>query len=174
MALLTFEEKKIIEKKMNENSLRKMNNIYQCPQCQAFCSKSVEKSLKFSCRKCEILNKNCIFCCKCLRSWCLESNKCINKNCLEYRLEIEKILISSNKRIIRGKEVPLIRKCPFCEILIEFFSEIKSCKSVVCQCGKKFCMICLQFVDKNSQIPLCWDFNNNIDVLDQKKKCVLK
>ena len=174
MALLTFEEKQIIEQKMNVNFLRKNDNIFQCPQCQAFCAKTVENSLKFSCHKCEILNKNCIFCCKCLHSWCLETNKCMNKNCLEYQLEIEKILISSNKIIIRGKEVPQIRKCPFCMILIEFSSEIKSCKSVVCQCGKRFCMICLKFVDRNSQIPLCWDLNNNIDVLDPNKKCVLK
>jgi len=176
--MLTFEEKQFIEKKLNENALSLRKDVFQCPQCQAFCLISGKKpsNNKISCKKCEILKKNHVFCSKCLHFWNNSLGKCVNIDCEDYEKEKEKLLNSGKLLIIGEKEVPSIRKCPFCGVIIEFFSKVKLCKTVVCLCGTRFCMICLRFTEKNNEKTLCWDEknpNNEIDSLDQSKKCIL-
>ena len=174
MAMLNFEESQYIEKKMNENIINKQNDIFQCPECQSYCVKLNKKSKKINCKRCEILKKNSIFCSNCLHRWDLKENCCENPDCEKNELEISKILSSSLTTNIRGKEVPIIRKSPCCGILIEFYSNIKSCKSILCYCEKRFCMICLRFGEKDSEIPLCSDNDNNIETINYGKKCILK
>ena len=175
MALLTFEEKQFIEKKITENTLRKRKDVVQCPKCQAYCFGNETSRIKITCKKCQILKKTTDFCSKCLHSW-RGTNSCGNIECIEFEKEKEKVLSSGKTLIIRGNKVNSLQTCPFCGIIIEFYSKVKSCKTVFCICGKRFCVICLRFNDDFDDKTLCWDEenpNSEIDLLDPQRKCVL-
>lgn len=172
--MFSYEERQYVERKINEIAFRKDERIVQCPACNAFCQRKAA-GLKIICTKCRVLDKNTVFCFRCLHRWDQILDVCENKECKITEAAIgDEIVNSAEKIIIKNNEVPGIRKCPSCGILIEFYSKVKSCKTVVCICGKRICFICMRSVDKDSEEILCWeDGMVREKEYDEGKKCEL-
>lgn len=176
MALLNDIEKQEVELKLSLNRLSKMNNSVECPYCRNYLMKKNPKNNRMRCKNCSKKKGRPDFCALCLKAWTGVSDQyCGNFDCqIDFRLQLLK---SSEVINLKDNEVPSIRGCPKCGILIEMKTYPNYCKTVNCICKFKFCFICLGYCNQNSKIFPCfekevnpYDKQQGMKIVCQKKE----
>jgi len=157
MALLTDPERGYLELKLSLNRLSKLDNFIECPTCSNFVIKRNPKINRIKCRHCAILTKTTSdFCAICLKHWLGSGDQyCGNFECqTDPRVDILK---HAKVLKVKSANIPSIRSCPKCELLVEAISYPDYCKTVNCNCGFKFCFICLGYCNQSSRVFPCYE-----------------
>ena len=148
-ALLTLDEKDYFETKLNENSIKRNPLIKQCPNCDNYIERDPSIiGLKTKCVLCfKICSQDFSFCWKCGNKW--ESSRNSNVSCGRGDCKSMNLKILENCKFIKLSacpkldEIPSIRACPSCGILVEHSG--LNCKNIACQrCNISFCFACLE------------------------------
>lgn len=144
LAVLTDAEKREFELKISENYLRRAVNIQECPGCQSFCQRRNTRDRRVVCPVCSPQEQggDFEFCWYCLNRWRAPGKeKCGNDICSGKDPRIAILAAAKVKEIVGVKDVPGLRACIDCGMIIE---HIRACKHMKCVCTKEFCFICLK------------------------------
>lgn len=170
--MLTSAEQMFIEIKLSENLLKKNDKFVECPICFNYILKKATTTKKITCRFCSNCNRIVTFCATCMRGWNSSSEyDCGNEGCGKD----DRFLILHKARLIkiRDEEVPSIRACPKCGMLIEF-SGLPYCKTMTCKCDTTFCFICLAYCDKKAEFSPCYEKGTQIEKkMESQQSCLL-
>ncbi|XP_052084224.1 uncharacterized protein LOC127721492 isoform X2 [Mytilus californianus] len=159
-AALTAEEQREFETKLSMNYLSNFIGMQQCLQCQSFCARVNEETVRTLCLVCTKKGNSAVeFCWSCRRTWQTSiSTDCGNFNCPSEDPR-KKILRECKEKEISGINCPTIRACPKCGLMIE---HIDGCKQMQCTCKQKFCFLCLQMAN-NQGAYICGSTYNKCE-----------
>lgn len=136
-AQLSADEKLLFGIKISLNSVGDV-----CPSCEYYCQRMTSDNNVKLWMKCTRRQCSFEFCWICKQQW-THSHKC----------EPDKVQIILNecpKKVMEHSNiinVPSIRCCPNCQVLIE---HIDGCKETQCtNCNKSFCFVCLTMCNEN-------------------------
>lgn len=141
---MTKDEALFYNNKISLNALlQKEKDISECPKCGQFCQRQGKGE-----------NVRCISCRAFEFCWICKSPWSSNHACIKLRCDLENIQRILNTAPLKKldyaeiKNVPSIRLCPKCGVLIQ---HAKMCKQVKCEnCETEFCFSCLTVcVDKS-------------------------
>lgn len=156
-AALTTEEQREFETKLSINYLSNFIGMQQCSNCQSYCARINEKTVRTLCPVCTIKSNSAVeFCWSCRRTW--QTSKtidCGNLNCPSEDPK-KKILRECNEKDISGVKCPSIRACPKCGLMIE---HTDGCKQMQCTCKQKFCFLCLQMANNQGSYVCGTNYN---------------
>lgn len=158
LAVLTEEERTEFELKMADNYLRKALGIQECPKCLSFCERQRKTDQRVICPVCSRkAAKPYEFCWYCLKTWLGSGLKdCGNVGCTGEDPRLRILKKSPTKSVVGVSNVPAVRACPKCGLLIEHKSD---CKQMTCPCGQKFCFICLKMASDSGRYQCgAWNF----------------
>jgi len=160
IALLTADEQKYFEEKISTNFLLKAKGVQECPQCHSYCERKNTNNRRVICPYCTKQAANVLyeFCWYCLHEWKLGSSitKCGNESCSGVDPRLTILQKAALKEVVGVQNVPSIRACGKCGLLIE---HVKACKHMKCLCGHEFCFICLKSKTKTGWV--CGTFNSS-------------
>jgi len=147
VACLSKEEKAKFETSLSENYLKREIGIQQCPGCKTYCYRNDKSKNRVTCPICTHENRKSFeFCWVCLHKWMGRDSKiCGNSDCDGTDKRIGILAKCGTKNIGQhGKkcEIPTMRGCAKCGILIEYKT---NCKHMTCKmCKYEFCFACLK------------------------------
>ena len=156
VAALSPEEMQECETKMAENYSQKAMGVQNCPGCSSFCMREKKTDTVLRCPICTTTKRKAFnFCWSCLRE--TPGEKCIDRNCDGSDPRVRFLRdCPMTKMGYTNIEVPNLRACPNCGILI---THISGCKQMVCSgCKTKFCFVCITVADKTGKYA-CGNYN---------------
>ena len=155
VACLSTDELKVYEKKLSDNYAKMAMGVRKCPGCSSLCLRNKKSDKVVNCPVCQKDKKpSFAFCWCCLHF--TTTRTCQNLACdgMDPRAKILATCLST-KMQYTDIEVPSIRACPGCGILITHMS---GCKTMHCSgCNCSFCFVCLKKASDGS-LP-CGSYN---------------
>ena len=138
MALLTDDEKDYFEITLNENRMKNDPNIKKCKDCVGYIKKK-DYTKRMKCNNCLIVEPQAAYYCfECWTPWPnVKMKECPKPLCGL----VEGVNIDVEYKVICGKRVCSIDKCPNCGLLLEHCGN-SYCKTLKCICGWRFCFLC--------------------------------
>jgi len=160
---LSNDQKEHFERKLSENYLLRACGVQQCPKCSTYCERIDKKTSRLICPICtkKATGTKFEFCWFCLHAWkdWKSQQKCGNDGCKGVDMRLSVLLNAPKKTVGSVADVPSMRACIKCGLLIEHES---ACKHMTCRCGYQFCFICLK--SKVADKWTCGAYNAKCDV----------
>ncbi|XP_069105497.1 E3 ubiquitin-protein ligase ari-1.1-like [Argopecten irradians] len=159
---MTDDESEFFSRKMTKVFIENSNDIRECPVCRITCTRQNTEDKRVECVVCKKEGKAMYtFCWDCNELW--EIFHCCKKTKIKHAQEIlDKCeLVTMSYSLIPN--VPKVRACPKCKVLIEHDG---GCKTMDCgnsTCKLTFCFSCLKSADQYGNLP-CGEYSSICEV----------
>lgn len=158
------------KQRLKLNKRHKDPSCKNCPTCGVLCKRYSAKSPMVRCNNCsKFKGINFVFCWFCLDAWTFDHNCGDGHLNPTQASQVQEILNNCEKITVQYSNVPNVpslRLCPNCMLLIE---HAEQCKEVLCvSCKTSFCFICLSVKPSHGKLA-CGGYNTPCNVAPIQK-----